>query len=362
MRVLFLTKYSRMGASSRYRSFQYFPLLEAEGISCEVSPLFPNEYLAARYRDGRPSVHYVLNALWRRWRRRKEFRTYDFVVIEKELFPYLPVIIDKWALKKVHAYSLDFDDALFHIYEEHSNPLVRKFISKKHFALMQNAAVVTVGNPYIAEYANKYSRYVEMLPTVIDMTKYPFSFEPKDTYTVGWIGTPNTAKYLYQIKEVLKKFFRVHTGRLLLIGANKDFRMEGVPCEIFSWSEKEETSLLQQINVGIMPLPDRPLENGKSALKILQYMACGRPVIASPVGVNSAIVNNEVGFLAASESEWYTCLVKFARNPQMRKQMGAMGRTLVEQRYSLDLWAKKYANILKTAFERSNKPRKGSLS
>ena len=38
--VLFLTKYARNGASSRYRTFQYLPWLEQAGIDCQVQPLF----------------------------------------------------------------------------------------------------------------------------------------------------------------------------------------------------------------------------------------------------------------------------------------------------------------------------------
>jgi len=340
-----------MGASSRYRSFQYFPYLEAEGISCEVLPFFSDAYLTARYRNGHPSVRHVLSAFCRRFWATRKFNTFDFIVVEKELFPYIPAIIEKWILKRARVYSLDFDDALFHIYDEHPNPFIRKFVAKKHFILMKNAALVTVGNPYIAEYATKYSRHVKMLPTVIDISKYPFCPEPEGKFTVGWIGTPNTTRYLSLIKDALKKFFEVRDGRLLLIGANKDFIMEGVPFKILSWNEDEEASFLEQINVGIMPLPDKPLERGKSALKILQYMASGRPVIASPVGINAMIVNKGIGLLATSEREWYSNLLHLADDSTLRKRMGSNGRTLVEEHYSLERWAKNYARFLKTTFE-----------
>ena len=84
-----------------------------------------------------------------------------------------------------------------------------------------------------------------------------------------------------------------------------------------------------------MPLPDLPLERGKSGLKLLQYMACSRPVIASPVGVNVEIVTNEVGYLADSDDSWLSSLLTLADDPALRSKMGEKGRHLVEDKYSL---------------------------
>ena len=47
-----------------------------------------------------------------------------------------------------------------------------------------------------------------------------------------------------------------------------------------------------------MPLPDSPWERGKCGFKLIQYMAAGLPVVASPVGVNDRIVSPGVGYLA----------------------------------------------------------------
>ena len=50
------------------------------------------------------------------------------------------------------------------------------------------------------------------------------------------------------------------------------------------WSEAGEAAALLQMDIGIMPLPDNPWERGKCAYKLIQYMACGLPVVASPRG------------------------------------------------------------------------------
>jgi glycosyltransferase involved in cell wall biosynthesis len=351
MKVLFLTKYVRLGASSRYRTFQYFPYLEAEGIQCETSSLFADDYLVARYSVGRPRALGLLGPFYGRLRGMGNFRKFDLVVVEKELFPYLPAGIERWMLRKARAYSLDLDDALFHIYDQHSNPLVKHVLTDKFASLMKDAALVTVGNPYIEKYALNYSRHVEVLPTVIDVSRYPLNPEPEGPFTVGWIGTPHTSRYIKPIEKPLRRFFEKRKGRLLIIGADRDYVLDDVPTEVLPWKEDDEVSFLQRIHVGIMPLPDSPLQRGKSGLKLLQYMACGKPVIASPVGVNAEIVTKDVGFLAASDNEWYERLVELADNPALRRELGRRGRLIVEAHYNLAKWAERYAHMLKAASE-----------
>ena len=94
-------------------------------------------------------------------------------------------------------------------------------------------------------------------------------------------------------------------ARLVLIGAGDQDPLLGIPKEILPWSEDSEVAYIQSFDVGIMPLTDGPFERGKCGYKLVQYMACGLPVIASPVGVNSRIVEQgKTGFLASSSAEW----------------------------------------------------------
>jgi glycosyltransferase involved in cell wall biosynthesis len=349
MKILFLTKYGKLGASSRYRTYQYLTFLEKEEIYCNTSSLFTDEYLAARYRKGTPPIIPVLIGFLKRLRLGFQFNKYDLVVIEKELFPYMPVFLERRLLEKARAYTLDFDDALFHIYDQHRRHIVRRMLGDKYAQLISGASLITTGNSYIAGYAGQFAKRVEILPTVIDITKYPVISEPNGIFTIGWIGTPNTQKYLQLIAAPLRRFFEQRKGRFLAIGANAALTLEGVPLEIVPWTENDETRLLQSIHVGIMPLPNMPLERGKSGLKLLQYMACSRPVIASPVGVNVGLVTSEVGYLADTDDEWLSSLLTLADDPALRDKMGEKGRHLAEEKYSLSQWAPRYARMLREA-------------
>jgi len=361
MNVLFLTKYGKLGASSRYRTYQYLPFLEKEGIRFDISPLFSDQYLDARYRKGKPAIASVLKGFFRRFHVSQKLNHYDLVVIEKELLPYIPFFLERMLLTKARAYTLDFDDALFHIYDQHRRYIIRNILGDKYSQLISGASLITAGNSYIAGYTGKYTKRVEILPTVIDITKYPVKPEQHGYFTIGWIGTPNTQKYLQLIAAPLRRFFAQRKGRFLVVGANASLTMEGVPLEIVPWNKDSEIKLVQSMHVGIMPLPDMPLERGKSGLKLLQYMACSRPVIASPVGVNVELVNNEVGYLAATDDAWLSSLLMLADDADLRKQMGVTGRHLVETKYSLSQWAPRYVRMLREAanLERSSNYKEG---
>jgi len=102
--------------------------------------------------------------------------------------------------------------------------------------------------------------------------------------------------------------------------------------------KENEAADIRHFDVGIMPLPDAPWERGKCGYKLIQYMACGKPVVASPVGVNSRIVcHGENGFLANNLEQWREALLTLRDHPALRQQMGNEGRARVEREYSVQL-------------------------
>jgi glycosyltransferase involved in cell wall biosynthesis len=153
-----------------------------------------------------------------------------------------------------------------------------------------------------------------------------------------------TAKYLDLIRPALVEVCRGGKGRLLFVGSGQ-IEFEHVAIEIRSWTEETEVSDIQNFDVGIMPLPDEPWERGKCGYKLIQYMACGKPVIASPVGVNQMIIEQGVnGFLA----NWVNALRELRDNVPLREAMGYAGRLKVEKNYCVQVTAPRMAEILRS--------------
>lgn len=356
MSVLLLTKYACSGASSRYRSFQYIPFLKQAGIDCKISPLFDDEYLVNRYRNGSGSKLDIVRALLRRVGALFTVRKYDLVVIEYELLPYFPALFERLLSYMGVRYVVDYDDALFHQYDQHCNPLVRKLLRNKIATVMKHAAVVVAGNAYLANYAIQAGvKRVETIPTVIDLDRYPlptFKSNEEGVFTIGWVGSPSTAKYLKAIAPALSAVCGDGKARLILIGSGS-IELPGVEVEVLPWSEKSEVNLIHTFDIGIMPLPDEMWARGKCGFKLIQYMACGLPVIASPVGVNNEIVEQGGnGLLASTTDEWKQAMMQFMADAELRKKMGAAGRRKVEEQYCLQVTAPKLVALLSAVTEK----------
>ncbi len=96
-----------------------------------------------------------------------------------------------------------------------------------------------------------------------------------------------------------------------------------------------------------MPLTDTPFNRGKCGYKLIQYMACGKPVIASGVGVNNAIVRHEVdGFIVNDVSEWQEKILILCKDAELRTQMGASSRVRAAKQFSLQKWGAELADTL----------------
>jgi glycosyltransferase involved in cell wall biosynthesis len=349
LRVLALTKYDRMAASARMRFVQFEPGLKERGIELSISPLFDDRYLKERFASGRQKPEHVLRALVRRARALVEARSWDLAVVCYELFPYLPPLFEQAALLGL-PYVFDFDDAIFHTYDQHPRALVRRVLGDKLSRVIRGARSVIAGSDYLAEYARRSNPKVHLIPTVIDLDRYRVRSTPRRAgpFTVGWIGSPSTSTYLDLVAGPLVRLAQEGPVKLLAVGAAPR-TIPGVEVEIRPWSEAREVEDLLECDVGIMPLTDTPWSRGKCAFKLIQYMACGLPVVASPVGANQEVVNLDCGAFARDDQEWLTELRRLRDTPSLAEAQGRAGRARAEARYSLQSQLDPLAQIFRQA-------------
>lgn len=359
LKLAAFTRYGALGASSRVRLLQYLPALQASGISVEVMALLDDDYLRRKYADAVPWPRVARAYAARALEAGAAAREADVVWIEKELWPWVPARLERaaWRGKPV---LLDYDDAIFHNYDRHPRAAVRKLCGGKIDALMHDASMVVAGNDYLAERARRAgAARVEILPTVVDLKRYALPerrvADAEAPVVIGWIGSPATVQYLQVLAKPLARVAARHAIELRVIGAPA--ALPGVAVTQVPWSEAGEVQAVTVCDIGIMPLPDSPWERGKCGYKLIQYMACGLPVVASPVGVNARIVAPGVnGFLATEPSQWEDALARLAGDAALRRRLGRAGRASVEAHYSLQVAAPRLVRWLHELA--AQKPRK----
>lgn len=340
MNILILPRYGRQGASSRLRLYQYIDWFEKAGLRCKVLPLINDSQLKRYYETGKYSKADLIYAYVLRIISLLKIESYSLILIEKEALPWLPAWFEKVLLSRV-PYVLDFDDAIFHNYDLHKSKLVKRLLGKRIDKIMATASLVIAGNNYLADRAlSSGARCVKLIPTVIDLVRYTVNPNIKDQQANGalkivWIGSPSTLIYLKIVEKSLTRLSETIPFSLRIIGGGH-LMISGVNVEILPWSESGESSAITDCDIGIMPLLNTPWEQGKCAYKLIQYMACGLPTVASPVGANpSVVVDGVTGFLADSDDAWFEKLKLLMTDTTLRNKMGAAGRERVEANYCL---------------------------
>ena len=347
-----LSRYGRLGASSRMRFYQYLPWLEAAGISITAAPLFSDGYVRGLQQNTKNLLE-AARAYAGRVQALLGSRQFDLLWIEKEALPWLPAWLEKALLSGTVPYVLDYDDAVFHYYDQHRRPVVRALLAGKHPALIQRAALVVAGNAYLADFARAAgASQVELVPTVIDLERYPLAASHpagmNEPPCVGWIGQRATAAFLAPYAPLFERLSADGRARFAAIGI--DAPSLGLPMASIPWSEQTEVASIKSFDIGIMPLLDAAFERGKCGYKLIQYMACGLPAVASPVGVNRQIVEHGVnGFLAETPEQWEEALRTLLADAGLRQRMGQAGRKKVEREYCLQVTGPRMAALLQDA-------------
>ena len=352
MRIAALPRYDRLGASSRLRLFQFGPELAKAGIQADMLPFLDDAYLHRLY-SRQSTLLPSLRAYARQMTRARRLAQHHLLWIEKETLPWLPFRLERLALPRHVPIVTDYDDAVFHRYDLHRASVVRQVLGRKIDQVMAHSTLVMAGNAYLAERAHKAgAAWVEIVPTVVDMEQYRVRPEtpPDRPARIGWIGTPSTwREYLVPMLPLLTELAERDGAGLLIVGAGQQQEQAGLVHHV-PWTEATEVARIQEMDIGIMPLQDTPWARGKCGYKLIQYMACGLPVIASPVGVNRDIVIHGVnGFLAETEADWRDALTCLLADPNLRRQMGLAGREKVMAEFSLQVWGPQVAQMLRRA-------------
>lgn len=349
MRVLALTKYDREAASTRQRVLQFRPALEQAGITLDHRPLLGDSYVRSLATGERWSRLQVVGSYLRRIGDLLARPDADLIWVYADLFPYLPAGFDRLLFRRGIPVVYDCDDAFFLSYNCNANPIVRALLSGKIEKLMARASAVVCGNEFLRNHAARFAARTIVIPTSVDTDIYtPAPREARSKPVIGWIGSPSTWPNVRPLLPLLRELCASGSASFHVVGARRGAAADAFDgMETADWSEATEVDQVRGFDIGIMPLIDGAWARGKSGYKLIQYMACGVPAVASPVGANAAILTRETGLLASGEDEWRDALTTLLNKPELRHKMGNAGRARTVELYSVQTNAPRLIDLFR---------------
>jgi glycosyltransferase involved in cell wall biosynthesis len=337
----------------RFRAEQWSRYLERDGFRFTFAPFEDDALHRVIYRPGQYGRKALLTvrALARRLALLPRVRDFDVVLLHREAASLGPAVLE-WLLARQRVPIVyDFDDPIWLPYRSPTNGVLSYLKRPGNVArICRLAAVVMVGNRLLAEWARKHARDVEVVPSTIDLERYPvIALAEGGTLTLGWTGSHSTLPFLECLAPTLRQFAVRQAYRLLVISHTDRYGIDGLPVEVRArrWRAETEAEDLLEMDIGLAPFPDTGWTPWRCHGKVLQYMAAGIPTVASPVGVLSDYIRDgENGFLAVTEADWIDRLVRLAEDTKLRRRMGQAGRATVAERYSARVWAPRVKEIL----------------
>ncbi|MBO0699041.1 MAG: glycosyltransferase family 4 protein [Zavarzinella sp.] len=310
---------------ARYRLRAFEPRLRAAGHSLELHALPKN--------------------VWGRLTLARSVRDADAVILQRKLLSRPEVA---WMRRRIRHLWYDVDDAVW-LRDSYS---AKGFESRKRLgrfrAVVQAAEAVIAGNAYLAEHATAAgARAAWVIPTCVEVHRYALARHDRDGADLVWVGSSSTLRGLEAVAPLLNTIgARVPGVRLKLI-CDRFMHLPSLPVIETPWSEATEAAEIAAADIGISWVPEDAWSRGKCGLKVLQYMAAGLPVVTNPVGVHAEMVlHGQTGFLASGEGDWVEAIRTLAGDPALRREMGAAGRKRVEERYSVEVGARLWLNLI----------------
>jgi hypothetical protein len=277
-------------------------------------------------------------------------KRYDAVLVQRGLYPLGPGSIVRGLERFDGRVVFDLDDAVFA-----GSPALRErprfarwiYGPQQAIRLLHRADATVVSTEALASMLPNWAHADAVIPTVPDPERYPVAQHVQEgPVRIGWAGSMRNLSYLEIVRSALDRLSADGVAKLEVVSSEP---WNG-PSSFRRWELAEEATVFARFGVGIMPLPDTPYTRAKAGFKLLQYMAAGVPVVASPVGINRKLVDDSgSGFLAENPHEWEAAIRLLAGDPSLRKKFGSRGRAFVEGYADLDGHAETLATLLRGA-------------
>lgn len=346
MRAQFFLLDGETNASSKHRVLQYFPYLRKHGVQPRAIRPVPEaayQRLVEHRRSGATDKAAFYSLFFAcRFLAVQSAAHADVVVVQRDLFPFGPPLLERLLARRSAHLVYDTDDATYLRPAFTPNtPFQRLRRFDKVAEVVKRARWVSVASEPIAAWARKYNANVSVVPMAVDLAEYDRARRPPrpaDPVILGWAGTAGGLHYLEALAPVLRQVAARHQIVVRVIsGGFARVCLPDVPVDAQPWRAQSALVDLAAFDIGLVPLDDTPFEQAKFPFKLLQYLALGVPSVSARVGVAREVLEHgRNGLLASSPDEWVEAVSSLIESIALRKQLAENGRETVGASYTIE--------------------------
>ncbi|GAK33537.1 glycogen synthase, Corynebacterium family [alpha proteobacterium Q-1] len=321
--------------SARFRVRQYIDPLKSHGLMVQEFPSRAGQYPPPSLWKRPP---WLLATILERVPHILKSRKFDLILFQRELVSTLLTLEPYFAGPRL----LDVDDAIW---------LHKRGGFAARLARLSDGVIC--GNSFLQSYFDDLGCRTWLLPTAVDSDRFsPKADERTGPPVIGWSGSGGNLIQLERLEPALAMVFLKNKSARLRVICNRPPHFQNLDADrvdYVRWSPENEVSALQDLSLGLMPIEDNDWSRGKCSYKMLTYMACGLPVVVSPIGMNAELLAmDEIGFGAATQGDWAEQITALLTNPDLGQKMGERGRRLVVAHFSLAHLSSRMADIFRS--------------
>lgn len=291
-------------------------------------------------------------------------KKYDYIVTSytdaPKAYAYLKATAHQWDRKTV----MDLDDNIFEV-DEMNPARIRYYEGSKPLQMATKILIdqetVSTSTKHLAKVlAVRRRAPVHVLPNYIDPNVYryyPKKVEKHDGIIIGYQGSTTHytdlvgTKVLYALQRILNQYKQV---KVMFVGMIMDDLYDYFPKDrlIIQGGERDHTRWIKlwqkmPFDIGIAPLVDTSFNHAKSPIKYYEYALRKIPAVYSFVEpYMKKATENETGFFARDEEEWYEKLSWLVENEVLRKRMADDARKDVLDNYTIQAHWREWLNVL----------------
>lgn len=180
-------------------------------------------------------------------------------------------------------------------------------------------------------------------------------YDLEDSFVVGHVGVLREWLDLEPLFIAIRELASKINIKLLIVGGGVGYsktielaKKHGISdCTVFTGTIPYPNipEYISCMNVGVIPFRQNNVSNNSLPLKLFEYMACGIPVVSTPVNDIQEKFGQIVQF-ASNAEDYAQKFMELYYDPALCRKLGSEGRCIVEDEYQWAAITKKLEHIL----------------